>query len=60
MLEAEDRVDVPGPVGCIQGGPLYWTHLNLAKSNMIHDTPNYSKCQRFSDLAKHDTPNYSK
>ena len=22
----------------LQGGPLYWPHQNLAKSNMIHDT----------------------
>ena len=29
----------------LQGGPLYWPHQNLAKSNMIHDTPNYSECQ---------------
>ena len=39
---------VPG-LRFLQGGPLYWPHQNLAKSNMIHDTPDYSKCQRFSD-----------
>ena len=38
----------PGNPQILQGVPLYWPHQNLAKSNMIHDTSNFSKCQKIS------------
>ena len=28
----------------LQGGPFYWLHRNLAKSRLILDTPDFSKC----------------